>query len=66
VPVEDVRVNFLATLERYAHIAAIVECLLERAANFFIAGHGRNPAFKLLMLGAGSQLKRFNLLACVL
>src|SRR5665213_2356789 len=66
VPVEDVRINFLTALERDAHIAAIVECLLERAAYFFIAGHGRNPALKLLVLGARSQFKRFNLLACVL
>ena len=56
----------LAVLQRQGHVAAVVKRLFERLAQVFFAGQFGDPAFELLVLGAGSDFQRFDLLDGVL
>src|ERR1035438_6735290 len=60
-PVEDIGLDACAVLEGECHVAAIVEGLLQRPPQVLFFSQRRNPAFKLFVLGSGSQFQRFHL-----
>ena len=55
--IEQIAFDLRSILPRDGHVAAIVERFFKRDAQLFVAGQRRNPAFKLLVRGARSNLK---------